>query len=1075
MPKNLFDFNFNISLPDQGKFPLNEAVQGRTVKEIIVKDLSETEEYLIITGFTSISNLIEMLGYRKFPLLKKVRVVIGWDPDERVSKKLPHYSLPIEVRNFWVKQNVSIKLCGPIINMIQLINEGSIEFRSKDKLHAKIYVGDTSAILGSSNFSKTGILTQSEANIRVLKKINSTENQQYESIKQIGEYYFNISNPYNEGFIELLNKLLKDATWQEAVARAIAEILESKWMKDYPALYQALVSNELWPSQKIGIARAMTVIQDQGRVLIADPTGSGKTKFATALAYTLFHWLWENGLKDKSNALIIAPKQVTDNWAKEQNHFKLYNKIESMSKLSMGKGKNVRQLLKEVEEADILVVDEAHNYLRKSSQRSQAINPKGSTHIILSTATPINKKAEDLLRLIELLDIDNLNDEDLKTFIDLRMRNNRDISKHLDVLQKYINQFIVRRTKKELNRMIDREEDLYKNHNQKNCRYPNMISEVYDTGETELDKAIARKIILLIGQLKGVHYLQKIRVPAYYESEEDKKHFVEQRFRSAPALAAFMVRSALRSSDCALMEYLEGTLSASREYQVKTSKKESGNIIAAIVKCSLVRPVILFPDDWVPEEGRWLITDEGYAHACANEINCYEQIAGLCRQLSGAREQAKVHKLMECASRFQKIIAFDSTVITLDYLNKLLDSEGCEADILVATGQPNSNRDQVKERMALGAAAGKDLIALCSDAMSEGINLQGGQALVLLDMPSVLRIIEQRIGRIERMDSEHKEIFVYWPNDSDEFSLNGDRRMIDILVMTDNLIGNNVEIPQALYDRYLKDGITVKKLMDAYREYSENEMDWEGVKDSTQYLYELIDEKDGLIDQHTYDLYKDVDASVKTAISFIETGHSWSFFAFRGDMTRSPKWLFIDSDQRSTMDFGKISTKLKEYLGATGIVQRRWEEVNTDKEIRKLVHKLRAHERKLLPCKKGRALEVGLKILHQIVDKQNPLDPQRRQLIERLFKLFKQDPEMDDSIDYSHFADLWLTLLVPRLDELRRTKMRKRKIYTLKDLTFKEVNLTDEQLEWLFTNCQYTSTLDEIVASCIISLKKTDA
>ncbi len=42
---------------------------------------------------------------------------------------------------------------------------------------------------------------------------------------------------------------------------AIAEILESKWMKDYPVLYMALATHNLWPSQKVGIARAMKIMQ----------------------------------------------------------------------------------------------------------------------------------------------------------------------------------------------------------------------------------------------------------------------------------------------------------------------------------------------------------------------------------------------------------------------------------------------------------------------------------------------------------------------------------------------------------------------------------------------------------------------------------------------------------------------------------------------------------------------------------------------------------------------------------------------------------------------------------------------
>ncbi|WP_374759715.1 phospholipase D-like domain-containing protein [Dyadobacter chenwenxiniae] len=40
-------------------------------------------------------------------------------------------------------------------------------FKAIDRFHAKIYIGDHAAILGSSNFSKSGTIAQTEANIRV--------------------------------------------------------------------------------------------------------------------------------------------------------------------------------------------------------------------------------------------------------------------------------------------------------------------------------------------------------------------------------------------------------------------------------------------------------------------------------------------------------------------------------------------------------------------------------------------------------------------------------------------------------------------------------------------------------------------------------------------------------------------------------------------------------------------------------------------------------------------------------------------------------------------------------------------
>ncbi len=158
MSKDLFEHDYSRLWPEQSKFPLNEETQGSHVKEVLYNDIQNSENLLIVTGFTSLSNLVETFGTRDYPKLKNVRIVIGFDIDERVSKKLINYSLQSEIKEYWLRQGVSIKLCGPIINVIEKINRGEIVFKTKKRLHAKIYIGDEYAILGSSNFSKSGLI-----------------------------------------------------------------------------------------------------------------------------------------------------------------------------------------------------------------------------------------------------------------------------------------------------------------------------------------------------------------------------------------------------------------------------------------------------------------------------------------------------------------------------------------------------------------------------------------------------------------------------------------------------------------------------------------------------------------------------------------------------------------------------------------------------------------------------------------------------------------------------------------------------------------------------------------------------
>lgn len=1078
MSKDLFDFDHSRNWPDQWSYPLNEETTGFNVLQVLKKDLKSSSEFLIITGFTSLSNLISFFGTDEYNNLRNIRVVIGYEPDERVSKRFSHYSLPTEIKNYWLKQNISIKQCGPILNVIEKIKKGDIHFKVIDKLHAKIYVGDNTAMLGSSNFSIAGLSKHREANIRLLRTDSKTANDQFVAIRQIANNYFELADEYNDHLVQLLQKLLKDANWEEALARALAEILESKWMQDYPALYQAVISKELWPSQRIGIARAMKIIQDQGNLLLADPTGSGKTRFATALAYTVFHWLAENGFREHSNAFIVSPKQVVENWKKEEGHFKLFNRIESMGKLSFNDEKDRSALRKEMDAASILIIDEAHNYLNRGTKRSKAIMPRCSTHVILSTATPINKRAEDLLRLIELLDIDNLSDNDLQTYLELRKNKFKKPDPNLvGKLKGYINQFIVRRTKQELNRMIEREPHEYKNSNGHNCRFPKTIAEIYATNETSEDKAIALKINELVQELKGVNYLQKFMFPEHITTEDDKRQYLINRFRAAPALAGFEVKSSLRSSRCALYEYLYGTDAALNEFAFHSSKAKTGNIVEKLKKYSNTQPVIKFPMDWLPEESKWILDFDKYQAVCKTEIALYNEIGKLTLQLSNSREQAKIHLLLSNVESFGKILGFDSTILTLDYLKNELQKIDGRIPVIVATGASESNKKQVRDFFDVAnVESSEKLIALCSDAMAESINLPAAKSLVLLDMPSVLRIIEQRIGRLERMDSEHKEIYVYWPEDAEEFSLKGDKRMIEILAMTETLIGNNVEIPpKGLFEKYYKDGLETRKYITAYENYKETDEEWDGVKDSTESLYSLMEGDEALITHELYNEFKDVESTVKTAISFIETDKSWSFFSFRGDAKRSPKWLLIDESGRPFSDFSLISNKLKEYLKDKKIVQKRWNDINTPEEINRIIHKLRKMERELLPWKKKRALTVAEKLLKEYLEKNLQNATNRNETNLKLLSFFKgvQTPDfLENAIDYNHFADLWLEILLPALDKKRESQLKKRKIITMRDLTLRDVQFENATLRKIYDNCQHSNSLDELIASCIIAIKK---
>lgn len=1055
--------------PPHEKYPLNLRQFNRKVESEILKDISESDQYLIITGFTSLSHLVDTFGYRDFPDLKKVRIVLGFEPNIKGRKQYESdVKLSKEIREYWLRNGFSITLGGAVIRLIKLIDQGIIDFRFIDRLHAKIYVGNHNAILGSSNFSKSGLTTQQEANIRVsLDEEEGIEQNQYEAIKRIAENFYKRATPFNDEIKELLKGLIQQVTWQEALARAIAEVIEGDWLREYTELYDKLQKSKLWPTQWRGVSQAMNILQNQSNVLIADPTGSGKTKLCSSLMLTLIHWLWENGKRDHSNSLIVCPPLVIPFWQQEFRNLTFINHNQiSMGLLSNGKEQKVKKALGEIAIANILTIDEAHNYIRPDSNRSRAIQGNQADHVILATATPINKRADDLLQLIQLLDVDNLSDEDFQIYKRLKEQPKQDLVKsELDSLRRFISQFTVRRTKGQLNKEVEKEPHKYLNRLNKPCKFPLQQCLTYDTEETESDVKIVKQISDIIKELNGLTHLRKFTKPDYDLGGADaEENFIARQLKAAKALAGYMIRSTLRSSHVALIEHISGSDEAMELFKFKSKKNKTGNTLGKIGRYKSKLPDIgTFQKSLFP---KWLVESDSYEKACDQELSNYLKVLQLAKKLSGNRELGKIKHLLKLYEKHRLVLTFDSTVITLDYLKSIFDSQHSDIEVYVVTGADSgeATKDKVIEMCSLGSTA-KGII-LCSDKMSEGVNLQQASSITLLDMPSVLRIAEQRIGRIDRMDSPHEEIEAWWPNDSEEYSLKSDRRLIDTSILAETIYGSNLQIPKALKDRHFQQIDSVQHIIHEYQEYAQNDAQWEGIHDSFKPVVELKEGDHTLISETIYEKIKDVQVTIKTRVSFVETEHSWVFFAIRGSKNQSPRWYLIDHENGFHTEFPDICEQLRKYLNER--VQRTdWNQ----EELDKFILKMQEQEIKLLPHKKKRVLEVAQTILNQKIKSEKDVTTKLK--LNEVTKLFKQSTR-EMIVDYYKFAEQWIQILQPYLDEKRGSAKRKRTVYNFSSLVrdHKKILFSTGVLDQIIQNCPYTEKIDARIVACIIGVGK---
>lgn len=1085
--------------PDQARFPVNYPPTRREVYAQLVADLRASPDFLAVTGFTSLSFLIDLFGLVELPAGYQVRLALGFAPEGRARRHWPKVAVAQEIRDYWLDRRFSIAQLGAVLRTAELLRQGRLQVRAADRLHAKIYIGAEHATVGSSNLSDNGTRYQPEANVRIARHDPQLyERQRYDEAQQAAENFWTSSSPYNKELLELLEKLLQPTSWQEALARAVAELRRGKWLTKIEQLLREAQAVPLWPSQREGLAQALLILYAQGNVLIADPTGSGKTRLISTLRLALLQQLLERGHGSRANVVVVCPPAVCEDWLNELRDVGLLSAYPvSIGKLSNPKRPSYHKARTELKLADVLIVDEAHRFIRATSNRSEALGSHTGQYAILATATPINQQAQDLLRLLELLDVDNLPDAQLDTYKRLwKSRFGRQLTTvnrlMLAQLRDYVQQFLVRRTKRQLNAAITTNPEAYRNRLGQPCRFPRVDGHWYTLESSPADLARLEQITRLAGTLRGILHLRKVQPPAYtFATKAEACEYFSQQVRLAAALNEYLVRHRLRSSIPALLELLYGTVEAARYGGgFVTHKKPTGNLIGKLRGILTGEPAKVLPrihaefdPAWFPDQS-WLWDRAAYEQECQAEINTYEAIGTLVRQLNSSREHTKAQLLASLLTEYPLVLAFDQRLITLDYIRHLLAHIKDHAPLTtyVVSGQDKKAQAQLRSDFRLGSDKQR-IIALCSDAVSESVNLQQASALVLLDMPGVLRLAEQRQGRVERLDSPHPAIAAYWPRDPKLLQLNADQRLREVIGIAHELIGSNIDLPvqpneteEVLGDEELFAALQPEAA--AQREADQ----WAGLTDSFQLVRDLVEGPTALVSPDVYAQVEDLTAGALCRINLLASPKPWSFFALPGENGRPPRWVLWrpEAEPNFTTNLRAICTHLREQLHPDTVAVSVFDP-GVQAHLQQQVGLFRQAERALLPPRKFRALQVA-EFLFKRQHKAAPPGSERAQLLKQVVQLFQVTSlEADDSSaevvpDYDDLAHRCLDLLRPALQALRerpRRPRQKRPLITLSSLRQEPDAFPEQSIETLtnlLTSVREMPAADYRVIACIIGI-----
>jgi superfamily II DNA or RNA helicase len=1081
--------------PSQARFPHNADIVD--VDSTVDGDLRGSLCPFIVTSYTSLDRVVTFLARIRAKqdsdprTQHEIKILLGHEPSKsrRTDFSDKRQRFQQEIRDYWLHRRISVARSAQVLAAIECLrSERTAVKTSGDRIvHAKIYITESAATIGSSNYSLSGMKVQAEANCRFTP---DEDPQRYDELTQLARGIWNEGIDYRAGLIDLLEKLLRKVDWDEALGRAASELLEGVWTRDFLAHRRTSDGPDLWPTQVEGIAQALWVLENVGSVLVADATGSGKTKMGAQLllAAQMRHLRAGIGIPDLT--VVISPPAVKESWMVEATSAGVPIDVYSHGTLSNKHASARSQTIHALRRARILAFDEAHTYLNRSTARTQAAYRNSAEHVILFTATPINRGTFDLIAIMDLLGGDNFDSDILKVIA--RASTNRNLQNRLSAeelsqIRTALQRFTVRRTKSMLNRSISEAPEKYLNARGDRCRFPDHLTRVYGCGETNADLQIAAEMRSVASKLKGMLNLRsELRLPDAFAELISEKDYLAWRVNGARSLAVYQLFAALRSSRAALIEHLRGT-EAVREMlnlSVRLKPIDTGNVLDRLSKIAGRVPRSALKSVHPPA---WLADPSVHANACEADRKVYERILQLALELSPTREEAKARLLVEIFSKHKRVLAFDHYLVTLHDLRQRVQKLAT-IDVLLGTGTKGSERSRIEEALRLGSTS--EAIGLCSDALAEGVNLQGASAVVLLDMPSVIRIAEQRIGRIDRMDSPYPEIEIFWPNDAEPFALRSNELFLDRVSDVDRLLGSNFSVPVEFGRRVTE--VTVVTPADvghAVEEYREDAIA-DSVQDAFQPVRDLVEGENALVSDDVYQSVRGTTVSILTAVSVVHADERWAFYAVAAGNSGVPRWIFIKPGEAPVTDLEMVASALRARLTRT-TRNRDLDRVATA-AIAEDMRVLQLFEEQMLPRRKRAAVELMKKVIRAYRLRAQPKDGARKEILRRLEKLISVpknsgaekhqwylfESPLEEVLDWNILADWWFDQVRPAwqkhlLNRRRKTPARIRELYQ----ELLDSPISTEQLESLFAPeiKLYTQPIANRVFAAIIGIPEGQA
>jgi superfamily II DNA or RNA helicase len=362
----------------------------------------------IATGYFEIGSLLALDS--KWQKLDQIRILMGDEVTKRTQRALVEGIARVKslLDDSIEREKQKNDFLTGVPAIVEAITSGKIKCRiyTKKKFHAKAYITHSklavvgsSALVGSSNFTFPGLTGNVELNVQLRREV--------EELQQWYEDHWNDAEDVTAEILQVIERQVRHYLPFEVYAKSLQayfsnyEETAGDWERHHSRMYPVLDQY-----QRDGYGALLKIGGKYGGAFLCDGVGLGKTFVGLMLIERLVKF-------ERKKVLLVVPKSGREPvWESSLRNYlpELFGDFSNLVVINhtdlQRTGEWVERIERLKEQADVVVVDEAHHFRNPGTKKDtsrywQMQSLAKGKQLFMLTATPINNRLIDLQHLIE--------------------------------------------------------------------------------------------------------------------------------------------------------------------------------------------------------------------------------------------------------------------------------------------------------------------------------------------------------------------------------------------------------------------------------------------------------------------------------------------------------------------------------------------------------------------------------------------------------------------------------------------------------------------------------------------------